>query len=93
MRSIRKPTDRDDQSISQQSTRWRLGYALAAPAGSARACDLFQHGAFHDYSRGSDHRRGKEYTWEETLALVEGYKAIYARAGYGYGRRIAFLFS
>src|SRR4029079_13460699 len=32
-------------------------------------------------------------TWTETLALAEQYKAIYARAGYGYGHRIAFLFS
>jgi acyl-CoA synthetase (AMP-forming)/AMP-acid ligase II len=41
----------------------------------------------------SYHPQGKEYTWTETLALAEQYKAIYARAGYGYGHRIAFLFS
>lgn len=41
----------------------------------------------------SYHPRGKEYSWTQTLALAEEYKTIYARAGYGFGHRIAFLFS
>jgi acyl-CoA synthetase (AMP-forming)/AMP-acid ligase II len=41
----------------------------------------------------SYHPQGIEYSWAETLALAEQYKKIYARAGYGYGHRIAFLFS
>ncbi len=44
-------------------------------------------------ARRSYHPQGKEFSWAETLALVEAYKAVYARAGYGYGHRIAFLFT
>ncbi|MBV8589663.1 MAG: hypothetical protein JO212_06310, partial [Acetobacteraceae bacterium] len=39
------------------------------------------------------HPKGKEYSWAETLTLADQYKAVYARAGYGCGHRIAFLFS
>lgn len=39
------------------------------------------------------HPAGKEYTWAETLALAEELKSAYARAGYGLGHRVAFLFS
>ena len=37
--------------------------------------------------------QGVEYSWAETLAQAEIYKSIYARAGYGLGHRIAFLFN
>jgi len=37
--------------------------------------------------------QGVEYSWAETLAQAEAYKAVYARAGYGLGHRIAFLFN
>ena len=38
------------------------------------------------------HPDGWEVTWSETLAAVEEKKRIYARAGYGYGHRVAMLF-
>jgi acyl-CoA synthetase (AMP-forming)/AMP-acid ligase II len=36
---------------------------------------------------------GEEYTWARTLDLADEFKAVYARAGYGYGHRIAILFN
>ena len=39
------------------------------------------------------HPQGIEYSWAEILAQVEAHKSVYARAGYGYGHRVAFLFS
>lgn len=39
------------------------------------------------------HPQEVEYSWAKTLAQVEAHKPAYARAGYGYGDRVAFLFS
>jgi acyl-CoA synthetase (AMP-forming)/AMP-acid ligase II len=65
------------QTLKRTAAKWGSQTAYGVPAMAGR----------------SYHPHGKEYTWAETLALVEEYKAIYARSGYGYGHRIAFLFN
>lgn len=41
----------------------------------------------------SYHPDGWEVTWAQTLAAVEAKKALYARAGFGRGHRVAILFN
>lgn len=65
------------QTLKRTAARWRDQTAYGVPAMAGRAY----------------HPRGREWSWAETLALAEAYKAVYARAGYGFGHRIAFLFS
>lgn len=43
--------------------------------------------------RSLHHPDGFEVTWAQTLAAVEAKKAIYARAGFGRGHRVAILFN
>ena len=64
------------QTLKRTAAKWGSQTAYGVPAMAGRPY----------------HPHGKEYIWAETLALVEEYKAIYARSGYGYGHRIAFLF-
>ncbi|PPQ38154.1 AMP-binding protein [Rhodopila globiformis] len=65
------------QTLQRTAARWGNQTAYGVPPMAGRAY----------------HPNGRTYGWTETLALADAYKDVYARAGYGPGHRIAFLFS
>jgi acyl-CoA synthetase (AMP-forming)/AMP-acid ligase II len=65
------------QTLTRTAARWGDRPAYAVPPMTGRAY----------------HPHGKEYTWAETTAAVEGLRRRYAAAGYGHGHRIAILFA
>ena len=63
------------QSLTATAARWPERTAYGVPPMPGRAY----------------HPQGAAYTWAQTLARVETLKALYVRAGYAHGHRVAIL--